>query len=98
LHKIGDHIIKGVVNKSKTCPVTFYHLIPEDLKECPFIVTVSVGKHNHPPPPPYKTPHNIRNQLQEIINNESTLDLTRRKFLTGKLWNFYNLFNLFTQI
>lgn len=55
------------------------------MSECPFIVTVSVGQHNHPPPPPHKTPYNIRNQLQKIIDNEHVLDLTKRKFLTGKL-------------
>src|SRR5687767_3792054 len=87
LHKIGNNIVKGVVGKrANACPVIFYHIIPENLKEYPFIVTVSVGQHNHPPPPPYKTPYNIKNQLQNVIDNEYILDLTRRKFLTGKLY------------
>ncbi|POG64718.1 hypothetical protein GLOIN_2v1672652 [Rhizophagus irregularis DAOM 181602=DAOM 197198] len=80
---------RSVSKKASACPVTFYHIIPENLKECPFIATVSVGKHNHPPPPPYKTPYNIKNQLQNIINNEHTLDLTRRKFLTGTMIQNY---------
>ncbi len=84
LHKVGDHIVKGIVKKSTTeCPVKIYHIIPKNLKECPFIVTISVGTHNHPPPPPRKTPFNIKSQLQKIIDNENILDLTARKFLTG---------------
>lgn len=86
MHRVENRIVKGVVSKkASACPVVFYHIIPENLKECPFIVTVSVGKHNHPPPPPRKTPYNIKNQLQKIINNEFILDLTTRKLLTGML-------------
>jgi hypothetical protein len=77
LHKVGDRIVKGIVRKSTTeSPVKFYHIIPKNLKECPFIVTISVGTHNHPPPPPRETPYNIKSQLQKIINNENILDLT----------------------
>ncbi|CAB4382846.1 unnamed protein product [Rhizophagus irregularis] len=81
LHKTGNRIIKGIINKkTDSCPVKFYHIIPENLKDCPFIVTVSVGKHNHPPPPPRKTPYNVKNQLQKIIDNEHIFDLSARKF------------------
>ncbi|CAB4408773.1 unnamed protein product [Rhizophagus irregularis] len=53
LHKIGNHIVKGVVSrKAGACPVIFYHIVLENLKEYPFIVTILVGQHNHPPPPP----------------------------------------------
>uniref|UniRef100_U9T548 Uncharacterized protein n=1 Tax=Rhizophagus irregularis (strain DAOM 181602 / DAOM 197198 / MUCL 43194) TaxID=747089 RepID=U9T548_RHIID len=64
LHKIGNHIVKGVISKK-------------------------ASKHNHSPPPPRKTPYNIRNQLQKIINSEHILDLTRRKFLTGTMIQTY---------
>ena len=77
--------------KASTCPVIFYHIIPENLKECPFIVTVSVGEHNHPPPPPRKTPYNIKTQLQKIIDNEYILDLTARRFLTDMSCLIYKL-------
>jgi len=84
LHKTGNHIVKGIINKkAEPCPVKFYHIIPEDLKNCPFIVTISVGIHNYPPSPSRKTPYNIKNQLQKIIDNEYILDLTARKLLTG---------------
>ena len=61
----------------------------EDLRECPFIVTVSVDQHNHPPPPPRKILYNIKNQLQQIIDDENILDLTARRLLTGILL-YYN--------
>ncbi|RHZ80260.1 hypothetical protein Glove_138g43 [Diversispora epigaea] len=33
LHKTGNHIVKRIINKkAKPCPVKFYHIIPEDLK------------------------------------------------------------------
>jgi len=95
LHKVRNRIVKGVINKkSNPCPVKFYHIILEDLAECPFIITISVGVHNHPPPPPSKTPYDIKNQLQKVINNEHILDLTTRKFLTGILYNVYNFLKI----
>ncbi|RHZ78932.1 hypothetical protein Glove_154g37 [Diversispora epigaea] len=90
LHKTGNHIVKGIINKkAEPCPVKFYHIIPKDLKNCPFIVTISIGIHNYPPPPPRKTPYNIKNQLQKIIDNKHILDLTTRKLLTGLMIKAY---------
>ncbi|UZO06814.1 uncharacterized protein OCT59_027121 [Rhizophagus irregularis] len=83
-------MVRPNIARSDECP--FLHKVKNRIvkgSECPFIATVSVGKHNHPPPPPYKTPYNIKNQLQNIINNEHTLDLTRRKFLTGTMIQNY---------
>ena len=92
MHKVGNRVIKGIINKkSNPYPVKFYHIISENLKKCPFIVTVSVGEHNHPPPPPRKTPYNIKTQLQKIIDNEYILDLTARRFLTGMSCLIYKL-------
>ncbi|PKY30378.1 hypothetical protein RhiirB3_447439, partial [Rhizophagus irregularis] len=51
-------------------------------KNWPFLV-------KYLPPPSQKTPYNIRNQLQKIINSEHILDLTRRKFLTGTMIQTY---------
>jgi hypothetical protein len=53
-----------------------------DLKKCPIIVIISKGVHEHPPPPPVKTPTNIVAQLQQILNGDDILDLTARKLLT----------------
>ena len=73
----------------------FYHIIPENLKEYSFIVIILVSKHNHPPLLPHKVPYNIKNQLQKIIDNEHVLDLTRRKFLTGKLYKMFIIYIIF---
>jgi len=41
--------------------------IPNDLEECPFVALVCIGKHNHPPPPPERTPDGIKDNLQMMI-------------------------------
>ncbi|RHZ58579.1 hypothetical protein Glove_372g161 [Diversispora epigaea] len=88
LYKIGNRIVKEIINKkAQPCPVKFYHIIPENLKDYPFIVTISVGI--HPPPPPRKTLYNIKNQLQKIIDNEHILDLIARKLLTRSIIKTY---------
>ncbi|CAG8833423.1 24318_t:CDS:2, partial [Gigaspora margarita] len=70
-----------IVNK-KSWPVKFYHIVPEDLTECPFIIMISVEIHNYPPPLAVKTPQNIIENLQKIINNEYDLDHTSYKLFT----------------
>ncbi|RIB03397.1 hypothetical protein C2G38_2225146 [Gigaspora rosea] len=77
LHKTNTQIGKGKIINKGNCPVKFYHILPDNLTECPFIVMISTGVHNHPPPPPVKTPQNIMENLQKIVNNEYDLDLTR---------------------
>ncbi|RIB07531.1 hypothetical protein C2G38_2214135 [Gigaspora rosea] len=78
---------RKIINKGN-CPIKFYHILLDNLTECPFIVMISTGVHNHPPPPPVKTPQNIMENLQKIINNEYDLDLTARPmvkmYLQGK--------------
>ncbi|CAG8654372.1 11972_t:CDS:2, partial [Racocetra persica] len=73
----------------KPCNVKFYHFLPLNLVECPFIVIVSIGEHNHPPPPPVKTPSTIVQDLENIINYENSLELTGRKFLTRPMLKAY---------
>ncbi|CAG8441857.1 7616_t:CDS:1, partial [Cetraspora pellucida] len=48
----------------------------------PSIVIISVSIHNHPSTFPIKTPQNIINNLQKIIENEYDLSLTAYKLLT----------------
>ncbi|CAG8649329.1 10773_t:CDS:10 [Gigaspora margarita] len=69
-----------LINKG-SCPVKFYHILPKDLTKCPFIVIIFVGIHNYPPLLPTKTPQNIINNLQKIIENELDLNLTHANFL-----------------
>ncbi|CAG8712359.1 2756_t:CDS:2, partial [Dentiscutata heterogama] len=94
LHKTDTQIIKGKIINKESCPVKFYHILPKDLSECPFIVVISVGIHNHPPPPPVKTPQNIIENLQSIINNEDNLDLTAHKLLTRVTYELLKQKNL----
>ncbi|GBB98485.1 hypothetical protein RclHR1_03240010 [Rhizophagus clarus] len=51
----------------KPCNVKIYKIIPNDLQECPFVVLICVGIHNYPPPPPKRTPNNIKDNLQIMI-------------------------------
>ncbi|PKC54498.1 hypothetical protein RhiirA1_477216 [Rhizophagus irregularis] len=61
LHKVENRIVKGSVSKkASACPVTFYHIIPENLKECPFIATVSKKVFNC--------------ELHPSLNNQSKID------------------------
>jgi len=56
-----DHIV------IKTYNVKLYRFIPNNLEECPFVALVCVGKHNHSPPPPERTPNGIKDNLQIMI-------------------------------
>lgn len=49
------------------CDVKFHWLIPQDLKQCPYLVFISYGTHTHPPPPPEKLPKDIVNDLWKLI-------------------------------
>lgn len=50
LHVTTDNkITHGIIQKPNLkCPVQFWHYIPKDLKEHPFIIILSKGIHNHP--------------------------------------------------
>ncbi|CAG8444559.1 2547_t:CDS:2, partial [Scutellospora calospora] len=89
LHKTDTQVMKGKLINKGQCPVKFYHILPNNLNECPFIVIISIGIHNHPPPPLTKTLYNIVENLQKIIENEYDLDLTARKFLTRPILKIY---------
>ncbi|RGB36836.1 hypothetical protein C1646_813751 [Rhizophagus diaphanus] len=70
LHKAGNHVVKGIIKKkTDSCPVKFYHIIPENLRGIPFIVTISVGKFNHSPPPPHNTTIQYKKSTSKIIDN-----------------------------
>ncbi|RIB08981.1 hypothetical protein C2G38_2210110 [Gigaspora rosea] len=84
LHKTNTQIGKGKIINKGNCPVKFYHILPDNLTECLFIVMISTGVHNHLPPPP-----NIMENLQKIINNEYDLDLTACKLLTRPMVKMY---------
>ena len=52
----------------------FTLLIPYDLQQCPCIVVLCKGVHNHPPPPPEQTPNGVKDDLQALIKNAIDCD------------------------
>jgi len=77
----------------KSCNVKFFHFVPLNLEQCPIIITISKGIHQHPPPPPTKTPSNIIKHLSKVLNSEDILNLTSRKLITS-IW-FKVMFEIF---
>jgi hypothetical protein len=76
-HVVDNTVFDAPIIKKK-CGVKFFHFVPLDLELCPVIITISKGVHQHPPPPPTKTPSNIVEHLNKILNSEDTLNLTSR--------------------
>ncbi|CAG8713954.1 7026_t:CDS:1, partial [Dentiscutata heterogama] len=76
LHKTDTQVMREKLVNKGSCPVKFYHISPKDLTKCLFIVIISIGVHNYLPPPPTKTPFNIIENLQKIIEKEHVLSLT----------------------
>ena len=66
IHYNDGDAIQGIIIK-KTSDVKLHRFIPNNIKECPFVALVCVGKHNHPPPPPERAPDNIKDNLQAMI-------------------------------
>lgn len=74
--------MQGSIQKKLGCPVKFWHYVPKNLEECPYIIIMSRYTHNHPPPPSSKIPTAIQNNLKNIIAKENILDLTARRLIT----------------
>ncbi|KAI9104916.1 hypothetical protein DFS34DRAFT_221122 [Phlyctochytrium arcticum] len=55
LHKVNGEYVKGPI-ESKACNVKFIKITPKDLTDCPYVMVVSTGVHNHPPTPPLTIP------------------------------------------
>ncbi len=51
----------------------------------PYIALVCIGTHNHPPPPPERTPVGIKDELQAMIQNIIASDdsVTSRSIIAG---------------
>jgi hypothetical protein len=75
MHYHDGNVMQGSIVKKK-CNVKLYKFIPDNLKECPFVALVCVGKHNHPPPPPERTPNGIKDNLQTMIKEAIEKDDT----------------------
>jgi hypothetical protein len=61
------------------CQVRFEVIRPINLRETPYILWVSTGEHNHPPPPIYRLPTAIRNDIIALFTriNDPNLTLSR---------------------
>ncbi|CAB4436081.1 unnamed protein product [Rhizophagus irregularis] len=75
----------------KSCLVQFIKIIPHNIAECPFVALICIGVHNHPPPPPERTPAGIKNNLQSLIEQAIYQDdtTTSRSILSGNLIKAY---------
>ncbi|CAB4408423.1 unnamed protein product [Rhizophagus irregularis] len=67
-HIENGQVVRGTMVK-QTCDVRFIKFIPHDLVACPYIALICIGTHNHPPPPPERTPLGIKDELQTMIQN-----------------------------
>jgi hypothetical protein len=58
------------------------------LVACPYIALVCIGTHNHPPPPPERTPVGIKDELQTMIQNiiSSNDSATPHSIIAGKFF------------
>ena len=66
MHHQDGNVMRGVIVE-KLCNVKFYRFIPHNLEDYPFVALVCVGIHNHPPPPPERTPNDVKDTLQTMI-------------------------------
>ena len=64
----------------------FYKLIPYDLEKTPYVILVSKGIHEHPPPPPGRIPQEITYKLKAMIEeaHNDFIDISPRKLISGK--------------
>jgi hypothetical protein len=58
------------------CRVTFEIIIPCNLAETPYYLFSSHGVHTHPPPPPHKTPQELKEEITGLIQRMKDPSLT----------------------
>ncbi|CAB4436469.1 unnamed protein product [Rhizophagus irregularis] len=90
IHYCNGSVTQGKI-VDKPCNVKMYKFIPNDLQECPFVALVCVGIHNHPPPPPERTPNNIKDNLQSMIKEAIENDdaVTSGSIIQGNMLKAY---------
>ncbi|PKY35851.1 hypothetical protein RhiirB3_396455, partial [Rhizophagus irregularis] len=82
----GTAVCGDIIEKS--CSVQFIKIIPHNITECPFVTLICIGVHNHPSPSPERTPAEIKNNLQLLIEQAIHQDdtITSRSLLSGKAY------------
>jgi hypothetical protein len=63
-----------------TCKSRFDLFIPLNWNRFPFIMLVTRGRHDHPPPPPSRLPQSIADDIIQLLRKEDCLSLTARKY------------------
>ncbi|UZO12218.1 uncharacterized protein OCT59_003766 [Rhizophagus irregularis] len=89
-HTDNGAVVRGEIIE-RSCSVQFIKIIPHDITKCPFVALICIGVHNHPPPPPERTPSGIKNNLQILIEQAINQDdtTTSRSILSGNLIKAY---------
>ena len=79
----SGNLLRGILHTLEKCPTRFLIYEPHNLSTCPHILIISRGSHNHPNPPPTKTPlfyeNLFRTWLQEL--GWQLADATPRKIV-----------------
>lgn len=77
--------------KPKPCKVKFEIWEPLDPEKVPFSLFLCRGEHNHPPLPASKTPDLLRTELEEVMQQAMSPDLTPgRNAITMQTCSNYN--------
>jgi len=58
------------------CGVTFDIIIPNNLVATPYYLFTSLGEHIHPPPPPHKTPTELKDEIVRLVKRMQDPSLT----------------------
>ncbi|KAF2180651.1 hypothetical protein K469DRAFT_753326 [Zopfia rhizophila CBS 207.26] len=85
-HLQGEGALKSFSEHFPTlgpCPNRFQVFIPVNLCDFPYYLVVFHNIHNHPPPPPVKTPQQYIDGIISIINNIRNPNLTLNTFIVN---------------
>jgi hypothetical protein len=76
-----DHVRgQGLLIKQKEpCSVRFDFIQPRNPNDSQYILWVSTGEHNHPPPPVHRVPEAIRNNIVRLFTRLHDASLTLSK-------------------
>lgn len=67
----------------QACSAVFSYFIPYNLQEHPYILFTTCGTHSHPPPPPTRTPLDIINELNVVLDQAKRPGITAGQLLSS---------------
>ncbi|CAG8846009.1 31332_t:CDS:2, partial [Gigaspora margarita] len=82
-HHSNGTIQKGSIIKHQ-CDIKYYKIVPNDIKNNPYVILISKEIHKHSPPSPSKVSNKIINKLKTIIEeaSEELINITLRKLIS----------------